>query len=155
MSYEVTERRLDAKPVLSIRGRVPVEDIQSAIGEFLREVWRTIEAAGEHPAGPPFTRYHEIGEAEVLLEAGMPVPTALDGEGRVEAGELPGGEAISTDHYGPYEDLPSAGDALAAWAEEHGRRPAGPNWEVYRTDPGDEEDPADWHTEVFMPLEPG
>mgnify|MGYP006291691581 CR=1 FL=1 len=154
MTYEISERQVDETPVLSIRERVPTEGIQRSIGTFLREVWQVIEAAGHHPAGPPFTRYHEIGDGEVLLEAGLPVPAELEGEGRVETEKLPGGEAIATDHYGPYEELPAAAEALAAWAEEHGRTRAGPNWEIYRTDPGDEEDPADWHTEVFMPLEP-
>ena len=47
-----------------------------------------------------------------------------------------------------------ASEALDRWCAEHGRRAAGPNWEVYWTDPGREPDPAKWRTEVLKPLEP-
>jgi hypothetical protein len=33
---------------------------------------------------------------------------------------------------GRYDDLPKAGAALAAWATDNGKRPAGPNWETYQ-----------------------
>lgn len=154
MSYEIRTRRLDPQPVLSIRGPVDPDGIEEAVGEFLGEVWKKLEADGREPAGPPFTRYHQIGESELVLEAGFPVSEEAAGEGRIESGELPGGEAISTDHIGPYEELPAAGEALEAWARERGRSAAGPRWEVYWTDPGEVEDPEQWRTEVFMPLQP-
>ncbi len=82
----------------------------------------------------------------------MAAPT--EGDGRVEPGELPGGEVAATDHWGAYEDLPAAGAALGAWAARHRRRAAGPWWEVYWTDPTEVDDPDEVHTEVLMPLRP-
>lgn len=152
MAYQVTVWELDDQPVLGIREWVPVEGISSAIGEFLPEVWKHIESEGKTPAGPPFTRYHAIEESRVLLEAGLPVPEEMQGRGRIEAGVLPGGEAVATDHFGPYEDLPAAGEALDTWIEQHDREAAGPCWEVYWTDPGSEPDPQKWRTEVLRPL---
>lgn len=154
MAYDIEVRQLEEQPVLSIRQSVPMDGIQDAIGEFLQAVWSRVKAAGQIPAGPPFTRYHAVEDAGVVLEAGLPVSGDLEGEGRIEARVLPGGEAAATDHYGPYEGLPDAGEALEAWARQHDRTPAGPRWEVYWTDPGEVEDPQEWRTEVIMPLEP-
>jgi effector-binding domain-containing protein len=152
MNYECKLKQVEPQPVLSIRGHIPEEAIAATIGEYLGEVWQYVEANGGKFAGPPYTRYHSITDKGVELEAGLPVSEALAGRGRVQAGTLPGGEVVSTMHVGPYEQLPVAGAALAAWAVEHRRVAAGPNWEIYWTDPGEVKDPAGWKTEVIMPL---
>lgn len=152
--YECAVKKVTAQPTLSITGRTRVANLSATIGEFLPEVWQYITAQGATPAGPPFTRYHEIGAEEVVLEAGLPVPPGIQGKGRIKAGTLPGGEVVSTVHVGPYHSLPDAGAALTAWAKAHGRAAAGPNWELYVTDPGVEPDPTRWKTEVVQPLTP-
>src|SRR5258706_4209376 len=133
MSYQCAVRSVRAQPTLSITGRMRIANLSAAIGEFLPEVWQYVTVQGAKPAGPPFTRYHEIGPEEVVLEAGLPVPPGIQGSGRIKAGALPEGEVVSTIHLGPYHSLPEAGAALAARAEVH-RRPAGrPNPELYLT----------------------
>jgi effector-binding domain-containing protein len=152
MNYECTRKQVEPQPVMSIRGNTRFQAISATIGEYLGEVWQYVEANGGQFVGPPFTRYHQITDSEIDLEAGLPVASALAGQGRVQAGKLPGGEVVSTMHIGPYEELPAAGAALTTWAATHGREAAGPNWEIYWTDPGEVKDPAAWKTEVIMPL---
>jgi hypothetical protein len=45
-----------------------------------------------------------------------------------------------------------ASDALSAWLAANGRKAAGPNWEVYWTDPGTDPGTPHWKTEVLKPL---
>jgi hypothetical protein len=54
--------------------------------------------------------------------------------------------------WGPYEDVAKAYAACRAWLDDHGLEPAGPHWEVYRTDPSTEPDPARWRTDVVLPF---
>jgi effector-binding domain-containing protein len=77
----------------------------------------------------------------------------LPGEGRIISGTLPGGPVATTVHLGPYDKLPDAHDALHIWLEEHHKHSAGPQWELYWTDPGLEPDPNKWKTELMWPIE--
>lgn len=154
MKYECTIRALKPQPVMSIRGKTTLAALVDTIGEFLREVWEYVEKSGGKFSGPPFTCYHKISGEEIEIEAGMPVSDPLPSAGRIKAGELPGGEAVSTIHYGPYDFLPAAGEALDAWVKQHGREAAGPNWEIYWTDPGEVIKAEEWKTEVIKPLTP-
>jgi effector-binding domain-containing protein len=152
MEYQVSHEQLDPQPVMSVRGEVRFEDIPRAIGDYLAEVVAHVEAAGGVMVGPPFTRYHEINFEDVLLEAGLPVAAPLAPAGRVEAAELPGGDAAATLHVGPYERLPEAGAALREWAEAHGWAVSGAGWEVYVNDPGEVSGPEEYQTRLFVPL---
>jgi effector-binding domain-containing protein len=152
MSYEVEVRKVPEQHVVSIRTQCHVAELGAILSEILPEVWRYIRQSGVSPTGPPFTRYHGFAEDRVDIEGGMPVPSALPGEGRITAGTLPAGEVATTIHVGPYDKLPHAHDALHQWIEEHKKNSAGPQWEVYWTDPGREPDPAKWKTELMWPV---
>jgi effector-binding domain-containing protein len=153
MDYEIELRTLSPQPVVSIRARCKPHSIKQTLSELLPASYTHVMGKGKHPAGPPFTRFHRYGPDEVELEGGCPVTEPMDGEGRVEAGELPGGEVAATIHTGPYEDLPHAYRALEAWVAQRGKRPAGAPWEVYWTDPAQETDPHRWKTEIILPIE--
>lgn len=153
MSYEVEVRKVPEQHVVSIRTRCHAAELGAILSEILPEVWRYIRQSGVSPSGPPFTRYHGYEDDLVDIEAGMPVPTPLPGEGRIATGTLPGGEVATTFHLGPYDRLPDAHDALHQWIEEHKKHSAGAQWEVYWTDPGREPDPTKWKTELMWPVE--
>ncbi len=51
-----------------------------------------------------------------------------------------------TVHRGPYSGLGSAHRAVRDWSLVHGRRPAGPRWEIYGPH---SDDPAELWTEVY------
>jgi effector-binding domain-containing protein len=152
MPYEIEAKTVAAQPTLFVRGATTIPQIAQSIGEFLSAVGKHLGERGIEPVGMPYTRYHKVDGANVELEAGMPTATALAGDGRVKSGELPAGPVAATVHVGPYEDLPKAGAALAAWAAENGKRPAGPNWEIYLNDPTEVAGPHEYRTEVVMPL---
>lgn len=155
MSYECRLEQVEPQSTLSIRGRSSVADLPRTFGEYMQEVWTHLQKLGQRPAGPPYSRYHSLDDLEAIdLEVGFTVAPGTPGAGRVQVGTLPWGEVVATDHYGPYEQLPKAGEALDQWLAAKGRRAAGPNWEYYWTDPGAESDTTKWHTEVVKPLVP-
>jgi AraC family transcriptional regulator len=105
-------------------------------------------------AGPPFTRYPEVGMGSLVLEAGVPLvaPPPTEPDGGIEALTVPAGPAAVTVHRGPYDTLPETYGELEAWLEREGRASAGPPREIYVTDPGEHPDPATWETEIIQPL---
>jgi effector-binding domain-containing protein len=152
MTHQIEVKGLQPRPTLSIRTTTTPAELGSTLGQLLPEVWRYLEGQGIQPAAPPFARYHGYGADRVDLEAGLAVTAPAPGAGRIAAGELPGGQAATTWHVGPYDTLPTAHHALEAWIKDAGREPAGGPWEVYWTDPGEEPDPAKWRTEVVWPI---
>ncbi|HTQ80220.1 MAG TPA: GyrI-like domain-containing protein [Thermoanaerobaculia bacterium] len=153
MPYQCHLREIKSQPVMSVRGRTTPKALTATISELLREVGRYIQGAGGKVVGPVFTRYHKRTAEEIELEAGVPVDRSLPGDARVQSGELPAGHAVATTHLGPYDGLPAASEALATWAQQNGREPAGPPWEFYLNDPA-ATDPKEWKTEVVQPLMP-
>jgi effector-binding domain-containing protein len=147
------------QPVLSIRANVAVAELAQVQGERLSELWRSMQARRLTPVGPPFVRYHTFGESEADVELGVPVRDGATGDGRVEAGVLPGGAAIVTWHIGAHDRLGEAYSRLNAWLEKHGREAAGPAWETYwwidpmnEPDPSSWPEPAQWRTELVQPI---
>jgi effector-binding domain-containing protein len=153
MAYEIELKELNPQPMMSIRTSCRVAEIGPVLAEILPEVFYYLDKLGVRPAGPPFTRYHSFDGTLCEIEAGMPVSEPQQSEGRVVAGELPGGAVAATVHVGPYEDLPAAHDAIDAWIKENGKKSRGPQWESYLTDPGEEPDPQKRETELMWPVE--
>jgi AraC family transcriptional regulator len=141
----------DPQPTLVIRRRVPPEGLQPALAEILPAVYRLCQQRGYALTGAPFTRYLEMSRGHFTIEAGFPAAGDLAGDGAIVVSELPGGEVATAVHRGPYDTLGEAHTALEAYAAERGRA-AGAAWESYVTDPGDHPNPADWRTEVYLPL---
>ena len=149
-SFETKE--VGSQPMLAIRATSAMDNLSELMGSLFGEVYGHILQSGQHPAGMPFSRYHSMDGKTVDLECGMPVPSPIEGKGRVEAGELPAGTVATVTHVGPYNDLPQSWSALTAWMESQGLQPAGAPWEVYVTDPGAEPDQSKWRTDIFFPV---
>jgi effector-binding domain-containing protein len=156
---EILIEEREPQPVLSIRRTVELAHLTDAQGESLRELWSSIHRHGAKPAGPPFVRYHTLGETETDLEVGVPVVEPVPGEGRIAVRELPGGAAITTWHIGSHDALADAYARLNVWLKEHGREADGAAWEVYTwIDPGVEPDPSawpapsEWRTQLVQPI---
>jgi effector-binding domain-containing protein len=154
----VVEQR-QPQPVLSIRANVPVAQLTQAQGESLRALWSFLQQHRVTPAGPPVVRYHSFGETQADLETGIPVAEAVADEGRVAAGELPGGAAITTWHLGSHDGLADAYARLGSWLDTNRREADGAAWEVYGwIDPSVEPDPAawppptQWRTQLVQPI---
>ena len=147
------------RPTAVVHGSPPMDGIPAFMDAAFPELFAAIGAAGLVPGGPPFSRYFGFGPDRVELELGVPLAPepggpqrSFDGLGRVQPGELPGGQVAVAWHVGPYDTIAATYEKLIAWVAEQGREPAGAMWEVYWSDPSAEPDPAKWRTEVILPL---
>ncbi len=152
MTYDITTRELAQQPVLSIRER----RVQRAIPEFLGgafdELFGTLGRLGAAPAGPPLVIYHAFGPDGIDAEVCMPVDRGVKATGRMRYRVLPAMTVAWTLHVGPYEDLTAAYSAITDWIQGIGLEAAGPVQERYLNGPGDDVRPAEYRTEVEIPV---
>jgi AraC family transcriptional regulator len=130
-----------------------VHDVGRAIQNLLEEVWDYLNRQEHATVGPAMVRFHHFGADPIELEAGFPVAETFGGDGRVCAVELPGGRAATTLHWGPYDGLPQAYEALERFMREQALRPAGPPCEIYWVDGSQARGPEELRTEVVWPVE--
>jgi effector-binding domain-containing protein len=152
LPYPIKTTKLKPQPTATIRVTTQPSRIGEAFGEVLPEVASYLERIGVRPAGPPFARYFDYNDDEADFEAGFPVSEPVPGEGRIAAGELPGGRAAVTTYVGPYEGLQDVHEEIGEWVLANEHDPGGAVWEVYVTGPPDEPDAGSWRTELVWPL---
>jgi effector-binding domain-containing protein len=150
------------RPYAAIRTQATMQELPAVIPQQLGEVSAWLGRQGVAPAGAPFIRYLVIDMAAKLdVELGVPVATAVSGDGRVSAGVLPAGR-YATLVYTGLQDGIAANAALLDWGAEQGLvwdkwvaengDGFGARLESYLTDPDDEPDPKKWKTEVAIRL---
>ena len=162
----VTEPKVEYRkeqPYVGIRSLVTMETFGGIIPQHMDEVFAWLKERGIAPAGAPIIRYHVIDMAAHMdIEIGVPVATAVTGNGRINVGMLPAGRYASLVYTGDYSGLYEANGVLIQWARDNGiswdvqeteRGDAfGSRYESYITDPGEEPDSSKWQTEVAIKL---
>lgn len=157
----ITEPKLeyrDEQPYVAIRKQVTMQELGSLV-PLWDELFAWLGSKGVTPAGAPFWRYLVVDmEAQLDIETGVPVATAVPGEGHITAGVFPAGRYAVLVYTGPYEGggLVEATGALLAWGKKNGivwQASEGEKvWkariESYLTDPAEEPDPQKWETEL-------
>src|SRR5690349_8909539 len=87
---EIVERA--AQPYVAIKVKVGMNELGDVVPPLNREVFEWLGSRGVAPAGPPFWKYNVIDmERQLEVEAGVAVASAVAGDERVLAGELPAG----------------------------------------------------------------
>jgi effector-binding domain-containing protein len=146
---------------IGIRTQTPFKGMFTVIDKHLfKELRAWMKQEGIEPAGQPFFRYYIINmEGEMDVEVGIPVATALSGNGRVCPGVLPGGRYASLVYRGTGY---TGSGALTRWAIENGHAfdqwddPKGTafraRYERYLTDPNVQPLKSKWEVEVAVRL---
>jgi AraC family transcriptional regulator len=148
----ILRKEITPQPVLLIRRRIAAHELQATLGESFAKIFGYATQNGLPIAGFPLARYVSTGPGLWTVEPAVPLARHAEGQGEIEAGELPGGAVAFAVHTGPYEGLPATNAAVERWIEANGYRVGGAPWEWYVTDPGEHPNPADWRTEVYWPL---
>ena len=157
---EITQRA--AQPYAGISAWVTMATVGS-VADRIPEIFGWLGARGIEPAGPPFFRYHVIDmERQLLVEAGIPVASAVEDEGDIRSGILPAGRFAVMTHTGAPHTLMAATSALHDWADARelawdvSQTDAGEKWgcrlESYLTDPAEQPDTSKWQTELAFRL---
>ena len=150
MTYQVEAVELQRQQTAVVCGHVTVDEIPAFLGGAFGEIIQTLAAQGLAATGPPFSRYMPAVEG-FDVEAGFPASGTVRPQGRVVAGELPGGSVARVLHKGDYAGLAGAYDAATRWASAHGCAPTGPPWESYLDGP----EVAEPRTVVCLPCRRG
>lgn len=148
MAFEVYE--FDPCPCLVKQATVKNQEVAETLGRLYGEI---MEAEPEAIlAGPPRLYYLAWSKEETTIEAAIPVEPDL--ASRSPLGKTyPGCVALQWVHQGPYEGLDEAWMKL--WNEfgKRGSKQSGPCWDCYVTDPAEVKNPADWVTELQIPMQ--
>lgn len=137
-----------------LRTRAPLAEVPGRMGQMFHELQQRASARGLTMAGPPFARYHDHDPAAVDFEVGMPIGEDASSDDGLCVCTM-GGTAATALHVGPYEQLEETFAEVLAWLAARDHAPAGPMWEVYLTDPRQVPDPAEYRTQVYVPLQRG
>ena len=117
MSTEIIRKDLTPQRALVVRRKAEFVTIAKTMGESLGAVWGYAQRNGLPLAGPPFTRYLEVGRGTCSIEAGLPIAAESRGEGDIIAIELPGGPAATAIHVGPYDKLHETHAVIERWID--------------------------------------
>lgn len=127
MRYQI--ELTDSKPITTavIRSRVPAGELAKFVPAACGEVWSFIRSAGLPRPGRHTALYLDGGSVEVGAEVSAP----FAGNERIHCSELPAGRVVTTVHFGPYQRLKDAHEAIREWCARNGHRCSGTSWEVY------------------------
>jgi effector-binding domain-containing protein len=135
MTYDVTFVELSEQHTAVRLGHVSHLGIADFLGGAFTAVGAALGGAGIDPAGPPFAKYAVAPDGGWVIEAGFPVLDAVEGDGDVVPGLLPGGAVAQTVHTGPYAEMRAAYDAIEAFVAAGGMAVGEDAWESYLDDP--------------------
>lgn len=152
-AYPVSVASVGARPIAVVRARMGSAEIPKRFVSYLDQVYAAAKSGTIAVDGLNVFVYRDAADGSGLLdiEFGVGAKAAFATTGNVVYSATPAGDVATTTHWGDYAALGGAYDALKSWCAEHGRRLAGPKWEVYGHW---RDDPAERRTDVFVLLEP-
>jgi effector-binding domain-containing protein len=148
MSLKVEIVDVKSQPAATITLKTSQATIPDDLGRAYGALHAYLQKTGVPFAGPPFALYRDVSGPEWTVVAGFPVAKLVEGEGEIEAGETPGGQAAMTWHTGPYDKLAETWNGFDAWFKAMGHDRSGLAWESYVSDP-DTTAPSELKTQLF------
>jgi effector-binding domain-containing protein/ribosome-associated toxin RatA of RatAB toxin-antitoxin module len=134
------------------------DEVDQKMAPLMNEVLGFVEKHNLNMAGKPFTIYNEIDNANntVIFSAGIPVKEqVITPEGSpVVCGFMDRVTAIKISLKGNYKHLSEAYLKGRQYISENGHQidTSRKMFEVYITDPSEVPNPADWLTEIYIPI---
>ncbi|GAB5400508.1 MAG: effector binding domain-containing protein [Aureisphaera sp.] len=136
----------------------PAEELKNKMGGMYGQIMNFMTQNNISTAGMPFTIYHETDmmTGNFILSAAIPVKERIitPAGSEVLCGYMQPTSAVKTILTGNYENLPETYEKAQAYISENHliMDPAKKMFEVYANDPGEFPNPADWITEVYIPV---
>ncbi|MFN7117216.1 MAG: GyrI-like domain-containing protein [Saprospiraceae bacterium] len=152
--YVVQEMDAPVKYFVGIREKINMSEMTSErFGQFLPKVFAAVKAAKVEVDGPPCGLFFLWDEANQQVELAYAV--SLKAKASVPGlttFEVPAGQRLLVDYYGPYAGTGAAHAAMDEYVKVHQLEGGIPVWEEYVTDPMAEPDTAKWLTKVWYPV---
>ena len=131
--YAVSLEHPASRLIAAAHARLPIERVPAVFATYLDRVYAAARAGLVQLDGQNVFLYRNVpgADAEVDIDFGVGTTKPFTSVGEVTAVALPDGEVATTAHWGDYARLAAAHAAVITWCQLHGRRMAGPRWEVY------------------------
>lgn len=153
-SANIEVKNIEGQKALVLKADIPTSEIGQKMGEMYKQIFEHMGANSIDPAGPPFAVYYEFDpEGNTVFEAGVPVGKEVEGAEDMEYKEYPDMKVVTTLYKGPYEKMEKVYTDLEQYITDNNHKKLGPVWEVYLTDPQQEEDPNNNQTIIYYQVE--
>jgi effector-binding domain-containing protein len=150
MDYEVRLEQLSSRPLAVVRRQASSAQLSKVVPECCGLVWNILRTNKIQGAGRHVALYWD---GVINLEVGVEIDAPFSGIGEVIVSATPAGQVVTTTHFGPYQRLHEAHQAIRDWCADHGHQPAGPDWEIYGHWKDEwNHDPSKIRTDVFYLL---
>lgn len=147
---EIFELELEPRPLIGIWDTVV--DPGPLFERAMPALFQHAEANGLRVDGPALGIYFRVSEGRFEMAVALPVTSAIGG-GEVREGRLPGGRAVATDYFGPYDGLSSAWSRFAAELARSGYLIRAEGWEEYHEGPESGGAPSTWRTRLVQTVQ--
>jgi effector-binding domain-containing protein len=128
MQYDIHLEQHASIPLAVVRRRASLQELPKVIPEACGLVWNVVKAQNIKGAGRHIALYWDD---EFNLDVGVELAAPFACHGEVVSAATPAGAVATAVHFGPYNQLPAAHQAIRQWCAAHGHALAGPNWEFY------------------------
>lgn len=128
MEYDIRLEDHGSRPLAVVRRRASLPELGKVIPDACGLVWAAVRAQNIPGAGRHVALYWDD---EFNLEVGVELDAPCAGHGEVVGSATPAGTVATAVHFGPYNRLPEAHQAIRRWCAARGYSLAGPNWEIY------------------------
>lgn len=131
------------------------QNISVKMGENFGAIMMFMSKNGIKQSGMPLTVYNDMSSSDVIMSNGIPVneKITLPEGSDVSINFIPNIKVLKTTLKGNYTNLSKAWEETMAYLvknnlEQSEEKP----FEIYTTDPGHYPNPADWVTEIYIPI---
>ncbi|WP_054851611.1 SRPBCC family protein [Olleya sp. ITB9] len=136
-----------------------MDNFKDKIKEMLPKVGQYFTKNNIIPSGAPFVIYHkwDLENNSVMFSCAMPTADkVITTEDYILTGQLLPFKALKTTLKGNYSNLEEAWNTAMAYQKDNNLNTdqTGVALEVYLTDPTNTANPAEWITEIYLPLAP-
>jgi effector-binding domain-containing protein len=152
-AWNVEVRPRPETQYIAINASRPEAEIGEALGTMYQSLMQFAETNKIEITNAPFSIVYAYSPEKMDFAACLPVNKPVKGKGDILTGTLSQGTNAEIDYYGPYEGTGAAHEVMDAWLKANGKQIAGPPYEVYVTDPGQEQDQSKWLTRICYPIE--
>jgi len=144
-AYDVRFEHHASLPLAVIRLQTQPSELTRVVPEGCGRVWNALRAQGIR-GGRHVALYWDWS---IRLEVGVELEQPFAEQDGLVTSATPAGPVAAVTHFGPYDQLRAAHDALHARCKAAGHRVAGPSWEIYgHWQPAWDADPSQIRTDI-------
>jgi len=126
--YEMHLEQAAPRWVAVVRRRADPGSLSKVVPATCGIVWNFIRATSLPHEGLNLAIYKN---AAIDLECGVIVKDRFESSGEVVCTTTPSGPVVRTEHYGGYDRLGDAHDAIHQWCRANQHKLTGVRWEIY------------------------